>query len=103
MGLIGWNTFVSRLLFGLALPLLLVSPYTVVLLLPGLRPSSVADKQDEANSELLMESVENYARGEVALLDRPEETRAQLLFLTSKYLVLQSLRLFTAMLAAAAL
>ena len=88
--LIGWNTYVSRLWFGLMLPLLLAAPFAIWMALPSVRPTA-----DEKNEEL--------GKGEVCLLENKEEARSQLFSLCVKYCVLQCLKMFASMLAAALL
>ena len=39
--LIGWNTYISRIWFGLLLPMLLISPFAIWLVFQSLRPKGV--------------------------------------------------------------
>ena len=103
--LIGWNTFVNRILFALALPLLLVAPFTLWIWLPMIRryrrESSVPQETETTLSATLRWS--DLEQGEMAILECAEEARAQMFNLYCKYLVLQAFRVAGTMISAAIL
>lgn len=94
--LVGWNTFVSRILFGITLPLLLTAPFTLWLRFPSLR-------RNLPNEEGRTLKTSDLEQGEVVLIEHVEETRSQLFKLCVRYLHLQAVRLLCAMLASAVL
>jgi len=99
--LVGWNTFATTLLSGLALPLLLIAPLSLWLHIPALRPAPVVLEDSPA---LLGEDPhQELAKGEAVLLDRVEEARAAALILCCQYLVLRAAKLFACVLSAAVL
>ena len=99
--LVGWNTFATTLLSGLALPLLLIAPLSLWLHIPALRPDPVVT---EDSPTLLGEDPhQELAKGEAVLLDRVEEARAAALILCCQYLVLRAAKLFACVLSAAVL
>ena len=107
----GINTYAARILFGLALPLLLLTPFTLWLRAPWVRTArSAPSKKQQSNggppAELVMVEpllLSDLEQGEVVLLERFEETRTQLFLLCLRYLLLHGLRLFGVMLSAAVL
>jgi len=103
--LVGWNTFVSRLWFGLLLPLLLLAPFAIWMVLPigGIFNQKPSKNGGEENGGGDSSKDEELAKGEVFLLENKEETRSQLFSLCVKYCVLQCLKTFASMLAAALL
>ena len=99
--LVGWNTFATTLISGIALPLLLIAPLSLWLHLPALRPAPVVPEDSAA---LLGEDPhQELAKGEAVLLDRVEEARAAALILCCQYLVLRAAKLFACVLSAAVL
>jgi len=88
--LVGYNTFVSRILFAFLLPLLLVAPFGIYLNVPETQVVSNVDL-----SEVLGE------KGEKLLIEQGDETSANMFRLCIKYSVIQGLKLFTSMLSAA--
>ncbi len=102
--LIGWNTFASRVLFGLGLPALLLAPFCLWLAWPAVRRHyHVQAKGGVPTVEEGVVTQEDFDQGEVFLLERPEEARSQLFKLCCKYLCLQTFRLLSTMFAAAVL
>lgn len=93
--MVGWNTFTSRIIYGICLPLLLISPFTMWLRFPDLRRQF----QTAAVEVKTLES-QDLDQGELVLVEFQEETRSNLLRLCAKYCWLQALRLFGTMLAA---
>ena len=124
--LIGWNTYISRIWFGLLLPMLLISPFAIWLVFQSLRPKGVnnctTSKREFDNNPTLSAS-ENFendtspstleswgpnisvskelGNGEVFFLENIHQTRSQVFNLCIRYCILQSLRVFATMLAAA--
>lgn len=110
---IGWNTYISRIWFGLFLPVLLIAPFTIWILMQTVRPRELAVVYSRTDIELNASSdhsdswsanaifVKELAKGEVFFLENKEDTRSQVFSLCIKYCVLQCLRLFSTMLAAA--
>ncbi|XP_040567503.1 GPI ethanolamine phosphate transferase 3 [Lepeophtheirus salmonis] len=84
--LVTWNTYVSRILFGLALPLLFLSSYTVSLFAPFLIKNG---KEEEKK------------KGELILLEfELSKVKSGMLNLFIRYSVLLGLQLFFSMLSA---
>ncbi|XP_059089555.1 GPI ethanolamine phosphate transferase 3-like [Tigriopus californicus] len=96
--MVGWNTFTSRIIYGICLPILLISPFTMWLRFPDLRRQF----QTAAVEVKTLES-QDLDQGELVLVEFQEETRSNLLKLCAKYCWLQALRLFGTMLAATVL
>lgn len=102
--LVGWNTYASSILSGLALPLLLLAPFSLWLHLPWLRPEQELQEDDREDRALLGENLhQELAKGEAALLDRVEEARGAALVLCCQYTVLRAAKLFSCVLSAAVL
>merc|ERR1712142_108262 len=101
--LVGWNTFSTAILSGIALPLLLLAPPCLWLLIPSLRPER--DTDNEENGDVLTgeDIFDELQKGEAVFLDREEETRGAMLILVCQYIVLKASKLFSAVLAAAVL
>eukprot|EP00088_Acartia_fossae_P025567 TRINITY_DN26391_c1_g1_i7.p2 TRINITY_DN26391_c1_g1~~TRINITY_DN26391_c1_g1_i7.p2 ORF type:complete len:215 (+),score=26.96 TRINITY_DN26391_c1_g1_i7:1015-1659(+) len=105
--LVGWNTFSCAIISSLALPLLLLAPFSMFLLIPRMRPVQNTHHQSNGSGgggglfgSALYDSLE---RGESLLLDHPEETHAALANLAIKFLVIKGFKVFCCMLAAAVL
>ncbi len=98
--LIGWNIFCARILHGLALPALLLAPFTFWLLAPSVRQHLRQPTEDGRSQHL---SADDLDTGELVLLERSENTKDKLLALCARYLVLQAARLLMSMLSAAVL
>ncbi len=115
--LIGFNTFCARVVFAFALPVLLLAPFCLWLTCPSARrhyflgsPAQTATEVGASNGgprpeddEEGVVKRENLEQGEVFLLERPEEAKAQLFKLCCKYICLQAFRALSSMLAAAVL
>ena len=101
MVLVGWNTWASTVLSGLALPLLLLAPLSLWLHLPATRPATARTEEGPLLGE---DPVQELAtKGEATLLDRVEEARGAALILCCQFLCLKAARLFACVLAAAVL
>ncbi len=117
--LVGWNTFCARILFGLALPFLLLAPFTLWMWSPsikahfgmaseaGSRAKGVDAAGDSSSSNggggIIAPGSVTAAKldsGELVLIERAEETRSQLYLLCCKYLAVHALRLFSVMVCA---
>ena len=124
--LIGWNTYISRIWFGLFLPMLLITPFAIWMVFQSLRPkpannftpskrdyennTSTSAKTDFESNNLpasqdswgpnisVSKEMEN---GEVFFLENVHQTRYQVFLLCIRYCILQALRVFATMLAAA--
>ncbi|XP_023344806.1 GPI ethanolamine phosphate transferase 3 [Eurytemora carolleeae] len=99
--LITWNTFASSLLSSLLLPLLLLSPFSLYLLLPGLRHKQTY--QTNGTAGVLPDAFCELEKGESVLLENTEETKSALFLLINKYILLKGVRLLCSMMAAAVL
>ena len=124
--LIGWNTYISRIWFGLLLPMLLISPFAIWLVFQSLRPKGVKNcttSKRELDNNSTLSASENFendtspstveswgpnisvskelGNGEVFFLENIHQTRSQVFNLCIRYCILQSLRVFATMLAAA--
>ncbi len=86
--LIGWNTFCARLLFGVALPLLLLSPFALWLACPSVRRHYSELGGDAPTLQEAIVVQEDFDRGEVYMLERPEVARAQAFKLCCKFMCL---------------
>lgn len=91
--LIGWNTFTSRLLFTLALPSLMLAPFCLWLTCPSIRRHFQSVREEAVVTE------EDFQRGEVFLLERPEEAKSQLFKLCCKFVCLLVRQNYTPLLA----
>ena len=110
---IGWNTYISRIWFGLFLPLLLIAPFGIWMVIQTVRPKRLAPNTSNTDIEINASSphhdswgptvnlARELAKGEVFFLENKEETRSQVFSLCIRYCVLQCLRVFATMLAAA--
>jgi phosphatidylinositol glycan class O len=119
--LIGWNTYISRIWFGLFLPMLLIAPIAIWLVssstwwLPSLRPKTM-DSTSKRTTDIEVNASSSYhddsltpnanlskelGKGEVFFLENIHQTRSQVFNLCIRYCILQSLRVFSTMLAAA--
>jgi len=101
--LVGWNTYATTLLSGLALPLLILAPLSFWLHLPFLRPVKTVPSDENDKTFLGEDLYQELAKGEAALLDRVEETRGAALILCCQYIVLRAAKLFSCVLSAAVL
>ncbi|KAG8236339.1 hypothetical protein J437_LFUL010473 [Ladona fulva] len=81
------NTFASQLWFGLTLPLLLLSPFTFAVMFPSLV------RREEMREEM--------DRGELMLYEKEGLFHNALFSLSSKFVLLGALRVFSCMAAAA--
>ena len=111
--LIGWNTYISRIWFGLFLPMLLIAPFAIWMVFQSLRPkpfdaTSTRETDIELSTSSSDESLKTHANlskelgnGEVFFLENIHQTRSQVFNLCIRYCILQSLRVFATMLAAA--
>ena len=84
--LIGWNTFATRLVFALALPVLVLAPLTLWLTCPSIRRHFLAGV--EGNPVDSFSADEDFDRGEVFLLKRPEEAKTQVFKAHCKFMCL---------------
>ena len=109
--LIGWNTYITRIWFGVLLPLLLIAPFAIWMVVPSVRPIQLSSNLPKADVELNSTSqdslgyssilAQELAKGEVFLLENKEEARSRVFGLCVKYSVLQCWRVFATMLSAA--
>ena len=94
--MIGYNTFVSRILFAFFLPLLLVAPFAIHL------TSGQTGSTDESNKIVSNSNLsEILSQGETVLIEQRDETNANMFRLCVKYNVIQGMKLVTSMLTAA--
>ena len=111
---IGWNTYISRIWFGLFLPMLLISPFAIWMVFQSLRPKPPNNSTtpnldfDKNTPPSAHESwgpnislSKELGNGEVFFLENVHHTRSQVFNLCIRYCILQSLRVFATMLAAA--
>ena len=109
--LIGWNTYIARIWFGLLLPLLLIAPFAIWMVVPSVRPIQLASNHPKPDLELNSTShgslghssilAQELAKGEVFLLENKEEARSRVFGLCVKYSILECWRVFATMLSAA--
>ncbi|XP_063978222.1 GPI ethanolamine phosphate transferase 3 isoform X2 [Diachasmimorpha longicaudata] len=85
--LIGINTFGSHLIMGLIFPLLIISPFTIFVMLPSL--AKVKFRLDE-----------DMKRGELILFDKDSAFQTALFNTASKYILFHGFRVFACMFAA---
>ncbi|XP_015108487.1 GPI ethanolamine phosphate transferase 3 [Diachasma alloeum] len=85
--LIGINTFGSHLLMGLTLPLLIISPFTIFVMIPKL--AKVKFRVDE-----------DMKRGELILFDKDSAFQTAVFNTSSRYLLFHGFRVFACMFAA---
>ncbi|XP_046999252.1 GPI ethanolamine phosphate transferase 3 isoform X1 [Schistocerca americana] len=81
------NTFTSHLIFGLMLPLLLIAPFTLLVMLPKFAAAKNNLKED-AN------------QGELILLEKKNMMYQELFSLSVRYIMFHGIRVFACMLAA---
>ncbi|XP_072391039.1 GPI ethanolamine phosphate transferase 3 isoform X1 [Diabrotica undecimpunctata] len=81
------NTFCSYILMGVLLPLLLITPFTVFVMIP-----SVCEKKQEFRLEA--------SRGEVILFEKDRLMLTSMFSLAAKYILGHAIRVFASMLAA---
>ena len=93
---IGWNTYISRIWFGLFLPMLLVAPFALWMTFQSLRRKPILSKVTGPSDELIRE----LGKGELLFVERIDQTRSQVFDLCIRYCILQSLRVFATMMAA---
>ena len=106
---IGWNTYISRIWFGLFLPMLLVAPFALWMTFQSLRPKPALSKRDiDTNPSSPTrnlrgpsdELIRELGKGELLFIERIDQTRSQMFDLCIRYCILQSLRVFATMMAA---
>ena len=106
---IGWNTYISRIWFGLFLPMLLVAPFALWMTFQSIRPKptlpkSGMDINPSSPSRNLGgpsdELIRELGKGELLFIERIDQTRSQMFDLCIRYCILQSLRVFATMMAA---
>ena len=103
---IGWNTYISRIWFGLFLPMLLVAPFALWMTFQSIRPKPTLPKSgmDVNPSQNLKgpsdELIRELGKGELLFIERIDQTRSQVFDLCIRYCILQSLRVFATMMAA---
>ncbi|XP_071549633.1 GPI ethanolamine phosphate transferase 3 isoform X2 [Panulirus ornatus] len=78
--LVGFNTFSSQILFGLALPLVLLAPLAVGVIFPKLRCNRL--------------ETEEVRHGEFLLMDEPDKAEDALVFLGLSYILLHAAKVF---------
>ena len=103
---IGWNTYISRVWFGLFLPMLLIAPFAIWMGFQSLRPKSLDSRQVlteltrpdcESNDTCSTSNqdsswgpntnlIKELERGEVYFLENTDHTRSQVFILCIRYL-----------------
>ncbi|XP_069170942.1 GPI ethanolamine phosphate transferase 3-like isoform X1 [Procambarus clarkii] len=84
--LVGLNTFSSQILFGFALPLVVLAPLALGVIFPKLRGNRLES--------------EDIKRGEFLLVDEPDQAEDALIFVGLSYTLLHAVKLFCSALAA---
>ena len=92
--LVGWNTFVSRLWFGVMLPLLVVAPFAIYIMV---KPSKEDVGIVQVERDLLVDGEKVMVLAE----QRKDEARTHLFRLCVKYSLILGVRMLASMLAAA--
>lgn len=84
--LVGFNTFMAQILFGLSLPLIVLAPLAIGVAFPRLRGNRLES--------------EETSRGEFLLVDRPEKAKEAVLFTAGSYILLHAAKVFCSSLSA---
>ncbi|ROT72865.1 hypothetical protein C7M84_008726 [Penaeus vannamei] len=78
--LVGFNTFMAQILFGLSLPLIVLAPLAIGVAFPRLRGNRLES--------------EETSRGEFLLVDRPEKAKEAVLFTAGSYILLHAAKCY---------